>query len=108
MTVRSSMSEADWQAIVVQLARLHGFERVYHTHDSRRSEPGFPDLVLVKPPRVLFVELKRENGKLTDEQHAWMRALAGCPGVEVYVWRPPNLDGVQQVLAGTHEGQAAA
>lgn len=39
--------ERDFQAAVMELARLLGW-RVYHTWDSRKSEPGFPDLVLVR------------------------------------------------------------
>ena len=35
------MKEADFQATVIELAELQGW-RVYHTHDSRRSQPGLP------------------------------------------------------------------
>ena len=53
--VAASMTEDRWQALVVLEARARGW-RVYHTHDSRRSAAGFPDLVLVRPPRVVFAE----------------------------------------------------
>ena len=39
--------EADFQAQVVKLALLLGW-KVYHTHDSRRSREGFPDLILIR------------------------------------------------------------
>ena len=39
---------------------------VYHTRDSRGSDEGFPDLVLVNPTRVIFAELKTRTGKLTE------------------------------------------
>ena len=44
---KSTLKESDFQRAVIEMARLHGW-LVYHTHDSRRSAPGFPDLVLVQ------------------------------------------------------------
>ncbi|MCC6312227.1 MAG: hypothetical protein IT345_15125, partial [Trueperaceae bacterium] len=61
------VGERDFQALVVQLARLRGW-RVYHTFDSRRSPAGFPDLVLARPPRLVIAELKSEKGRVADEQ----------------------------------------
>ena len=81
--------EADWQATVVDLARLAEWA-VYHTRDSRGSEPGFPDLVLVRPPRLVVAELKTARGKLRREQRVWLHLLAGVPGVEVKCWRPAD------------------
>lgn len=62
----------------------------YHTHDSRRSEPGFPDLVIVGRHGVLIRELKRQRGGVTPEQSAWLNALAAA-GVDADVWRPTDL-----------------
>lgn len=64
------MTEAQLQTIVLQLAQLHGYNLRYHTRDSRRSQPGFLDLVLVNVARgrVLFRELKTDAGKLTADQ----------------------------------------
>jgi hypothetical protein len=59
---------------------------------------GFPDLVLARPPRVIFAELKTAKGKLGPEQENWLAALTACPGVEVYVWRPDQLDDIAQIL----------
>ena len=84
------MTERDLQSAVVKLARTLG-GLVYHTHDSRRSAPGFPDLVIVFPRTgaLLFAELKTATGKVTDEQDEWLRALA-VRGV-AFVWRPEHL-----------------
>lgn len=73
----------------------------YHTHDSRHSTSGFPDLVLAKPPRLLFVELKSEKGRLTGTQEAWLWDFDQC-GVETYVWRPSDLSSgeIESVLRG--------
>jgi hypothetical protein len=72
---------------VIDLARWYQW-LCYHTHNSRRSEPGFTDLVMVRPPSVLFVELKTTTGRLTPAQREWIEALGCCPGIEAHVWRP--------------------
>ena len=51
---------------------------------------GFPDLVLAKPGRLLFVELKSENGRLSQEQARWLAALGLTERAEVKVWRPSD------------------
>lgn len=93
--------EKDWQRQVRELAETLGYRRAYHTFDSRRSDTGFPDLVLVHPrrKRVVFLELKREKGKLSAAQASWIRDLH-CAGAEVYVARPRHLDALAKVLAG--------
>jgi hypothetical protein len=72
------------------IAKRYGW-LAYHTHDSRRSEEGFPDLVLVRSDGILFVELKTNAGKVTRQQAVWLDMLShtGRP-VEVYTWRPKN------------------
>jgi hypothetical protein len=91
------ISEKEFQAQILSLARLAGW-KAYHTHDSRRSQKGFPDLVLVRPPVILFVELKSEAGKLRPEQKAWLEALSRCPGVEARLWRPGDFEDIQAML----------
>lgn len=70
----------------------------YHTHDSRRSAPGFPDLVLVRPPVVLFAELKSERGRPKPEQAAWLEALRASRSVEVGLWRPGDWRAIETML----------
>jgi hypothetical protein len=94
--------EADWQEQVVHLATLAGW-LCYHTHDSRHSVAGFPDLVLVRAPRLVFAELKvdpptSKRGRPTPVQERWLGTLRGVPSVEVYVWRPPDLEAVALCL----------
>ena len=57
-------TEAQFQAAVIQYAELKGW-MVYHTHDSRGSRPGFPDLTMVRDGVLIFAELKSERGRLT-------------------------------------------
>ena len=87
-----AMAEADLQAAVQDLAVWRGW-RSYHTFDSRRSNAGFPDLVLWRDHRLIFAELKGTKGKLRPEQAAVLEALEQT-AAEVFVWGPPEwLDG---------------
>jgi hypothetical protein len=61
----------------------------YHTHDSRRSDPGFMDLILVRDATILAVELKAEKGRVTVAQQAWLDAMWRC-GIRTLVWRPTD------------------
>jgi VRR-NUC domain len=70
----------------------------FHTWDSRRSEPGFPDLVLVRPPRVVFVETKTERGRIRRDQRKWLDQLAACEAVEAYLVRPSDAGRILEVL----------
>jgi hypothetical protein len=133
-------SEAAFQDEVLGLARFYRW-RGYHTHDSRRSTAGFPDLVLVKAPRLIFAELKTDaaaprvtiaqagerpawlaHRDVTDEQAEWLaelrqvsdaldRQLLQAAGeltaplyaparLEVYIWRPADLELIAHTLAG--------
>ena len=84
------MSEKQFQKAVIDLAKWTGW-LAYHTYDSRRSEPGFPDLVLVHPTRgVLFRELKTMKGRVSAHQRKWLDKLA-LAGADVAVWRPNQL-----------------
>lgn len=98
----AAVSEKRFQEQVIQLANLSGW-LCYHTHDSRRSAPGFPDLVLVRPPEIIFAELKTEEGRVRPEQRAWLEALGACPGVEVRVWRPAAWREIAEVLNPTRK-----
>jgi hypothetical protein len=93
------MRERDFQAMVVEAAGYLGW-RAYHTFDSRRSAPGFPDLVLVKPPRMLALEIKTERGKVRPEQIAWLADLGQVPGVTALLVRPSDWDRLEQLLMG--------
>jgi hypothetical protein len=92
-----ALTEKAWQSRVVDYARLRGWQS-YHTYDSRRSEPGFPDLVLVREGRCVVAELKRDDGRVTSAQQRWLSAFRSVRAVEVHVWRPVDWSQVQAVL----------
>ena len=91
-------TEERFQAEVLRWARLLGWT-AYHTHDSRRSVSGFPDLVLARPPVVLLVELKSAQGRMTMEQKEWRELLQACDRLETPgVWRPQDWPRIIQTL----------
>ena len=92
------LTEKDFQQQVVDAAHLFGWW-VFHDYDARKNEPGFPDLVLIRPPRVLFLELKRETGRCTRAQEKVLGMLDECPGVEAGVVRPSGLKHLLQQLS---------
>lgn len=83
-----ALSEAQWQSWVIELATRTGWWS-YHTHDSRRSNPGWPDLTLIRDTEIVYVELKKYNGKVSDAQ-AHVMVLLENAGQEVHVWRPQD------------------
>jgi hypothetical protein len=128
-------TEADWQASVIDLAHLYGWRvahfrkvrvqrsngSIYHETPAAADGVGFPDLVLVRPPRLIFAECKTDTGRLRPEQETWLDLLRGVAehvrdldvmaadaacvtpdprvAVEVFVWRPRDADEVARVLA---------
>ena len=90
---------------IKETARWYGW-LVYHTYDSRHSEAGFPDLVMVNYHLglVIFAEIKANAGRVSPEQQVWVTALevvsslAGSR-VLVFVWRPSDWPDIERVLA---------
>ncbi len=100
----AQISEKAFQAQVIALAHQCNW-LVYHTFDSRRSAPGFPDLVMAhttdhsKP--LVIAELKTETGRLSKHQKAWLAALKAfdhSDEVVVRVWRPSNWPEIELLL----------
>lgn len=91
-------TEADLREQIRTLCNVYGW-LMYFTHNSRRSPAGFPDLVLAHPEkgRVIYAELKSDNGRVTPEQVSWLDALSAC-GQETYVWRPDDITEIARLL----------
>ena len=87
----------DFQPAVIKLAKLCDW-MVYHTHDSRRSEAGFPDLVLIPiaGTGMIAAELKVGDNATTAEQLAWLEAFGKVEGCEAVVWRPDKPPGAER------------
>jgi hypothetical protein len=108
--------EASFQSVVVETARLAGW-RVAHFRAAKTSKgwrtpvtadgAGWPDLVLVRPPRLIFAELKSERGEVRPNQTEWLDVLRLLPAAETYLWRPSNWDELVEILTGTAPWKAA-
>lgn len=91
------VKEKHWQGQVRKIATEYGWQ-VFVTYDSRKCPPGEPDLRLIRPPRVVFIELKTMRGRLSDAQEAAGEMFKACPGVEYYLLRPSDVDLVHEIL----------
>lgn len=95
-------SEKDFQQQVKDLARLLGW-KTYHTLRSKGSDPGFPDLIMLRKGRMVVAELKREDERPTDAQREWLDEFEGLAlpcqlWIGVYVWHPSDWATIQRVL----------
>lgn len=102
MTRLAPLTEKAFTQQVREILGAFGYLE-YHTHNSRHSTPGFPDIVALRGRRGIVIELKihpatQARGRPTLEQRMWLEAFAGV-GFESYVVRPDTLDGLIEVLA---------
>ena len=100
VTADEILTEAVFQGLVLNMAETFGWA-VFHDGDSRRSNAGFPDLVLVQDGRIIFAELKREkNSYPSTPQMNWLALLSQAAGdnVMAVLWRPSS--NWQGVLSG--------
>jgi hypothetical protein len=124
------MREADFQAQVIAIAERFGWQ-VWHVPAPMRWDvtnkawvparggAGLPDLIMLHddPPRLVFMELKGDDGKLTDRQREFLIAarnvaeqsfapgelgIAGPPVVPrtigVFACWPHDIDAITQIL----------
>lgn len=105
------MTEAEWQAMVVDLAKLLGWRHLHVRRSIGKGRQwatttnvdGWPDLLLwnVRRPErgLVALELKSENGKPTDAQLQVLAELEAA-GVRTMIARPADLPAVQALLGG--------
>lgn len=99
------MSEETWQAQVVQLLALTGWKHLHVRRSIGKGRrwvtttnlAGWPDLLCWKHGQMIAVELKSETGTTTSEQREVLGSLKDA-GLEVYVWRPSDLEEAKRVL----------
>lgn len=96
---RLTITEKQWSQIVFDAARRLGWY-VYRVHDSRRTVPGWPDIVAIKGPAILVLELKVGRGRLTPAQREWLDAWRQVPNATVMApVYPDDWDALVAVLA---------
>ena len=92
------MTETELQDLVLKAAEWQGW-LVYHTHDSRRSSPGFPDLAMVRRDRAV-----RRLPYLTVEGFDSVLPVCGAGG-EVGSARPVGGVGVSAESDTVEQGE---
>lgn len=97
-----SISEKQWQSMIIDLARRFQYEFIYHTWSSRHSPAGFPDLVLLKNGVMIVIEVKREDGQPTPEQYFWLLEFTKVTPF-VFLWKPSDFDEAVEVLEELRE-----
>lgn len=91
-----------WRATHARPARvIRGNREIYETAFSADGK-GFPDIFAVRPPRMLWAELKSDGEYPRPEQAAWLDLLAECELAEVYLWRPADLEEITEILTMSH------
>lgn len=63
-----------------------------------RNSAGLPDLLLVRGDRLIWAELKAQDGVTSAEQREWIARLRAA-GETVYVWRPNDWPEIERTLA---------
>ena len=89
------VAEDNLTTSVIDLCRVLHIDMRYHPHDSRDSEFGWPDWVLLGPLRdgrrhCLIRELKSDTGRVSAAQRAWVDGLREA-GIDADVWTPDDL-----------------
>jgi hypothetical protein len=91
-------SEKEWQATLVDTLEVFGYV-VEHTYPlltrhgvwrSGSTLKGKPDLIAVRPPRLLVIECKVRREKPTREQVAVLSLYSRVPCARAWVLRPSD------------------
>ena len=107
----SNVTGAAWEKQFDHLAQLYGwriasFRRVqvrrrdgsvYHATPVGHDGKGWPDRVLLRRERILFVELKAGSGRLRKNQREWRDALLET-GQSWHLFEPDDLAAVVALL----------
>ena len=102
------MREDQLQASIAELCKYLG-ALIYHTHDSRRSNAGWPDCAIItRDNRLLVRELKVGRNKPSKAQQQWLDRLKAA-GVDAGVWRDTDWpDRIKNELTPRPRGDVSA
>lgn len=92
-------TEKEFQAQVNKEFRTFGW-KPYHTHNSRKSAAGFPDLCAGRIGLVVVAELKVGDNAPTAEQVEWLNFWKSA-GVPTYLWYPKDWADIAAVARST-------
>jgi len=105
-----ALSERKWQEKVMGRARELHYRLMVHFFPGQfsngrwltnvnREGLGFCDLLCLRPPVMVALELKTEAKKPTEEQALWLDGFAAMPGCVAMYARPRDWEVVSDVLA---------
>lgn len=94
----AGMSEREFSEHVRRTLRALQNVEAYHSYDSRRSEPGYPDWTVLAGERGFAIELKTETGRVTPDQRRWLAAFAQVRRWDALVVRPQDWPAVRQEI----------
>lgn len=106
-------SEREWQTILQEGLKREGWawQHIYKMKTARgnwrtsTTAVGWPDLVAMRGPYVLALEVKADRGVLGADQLTWLKRFADIPTGLVWVLRPR--DNWQAVANWLHEPEKA-
>lgn len=96
------LTEAQFQRQVTDLCDVLRL-KWHHETDSRRTNPGWPDLTIVGPGGIVFLELKSAKGRVSKDQQEWIDAL-NAAGQRAYIARPADLPILTKLLTTLARG----
>jgi hypothetical protein len=62
------------------------------------GDPGFPDVIALRGPELLVVELKGLHGRYELGQREWLAAFDEVRRIRTATWRPADIDEIAGVL----------
>lgn len=80
----------------------------FRTHYSKHSDPGWPDLTLLKDGLQFSLELKREGKRPTEVQWETLHLLATQRDVRCFIIYPHDMTELNYVLAHPNPGEYGA
>lgn len=111
--INGSLSEDDFLEMVIDLCHQYKWRVAHFRPGMMRSGKwvtpvqadgaGFPDLTLTRRNKdgtamLMFLEIKRQKGKLTEAQSEWLKILADVPGVIAKVCYPSDWEIIAEML----------
>lgn len=97
------VSERDLAATIIEAAEALGW-KVYAVLDTRtpakRTSKGWPDLAMIKGPKMIMAELKSQEGVVSADQQGWLDALKRVRRLRVALWRPSDMASIMELLRG--------
>ncbi len=94
MRMAEITSEAQLQSICNQFMRQRGIEFIHIEKGRTRNtthRAGVPDCVIFGKNKTIFIELKTDSGKVSDEQNDYLTKMQKL-GHECFIIRPRTIE----------------